>query len=267
MLRNSRFTLHDKKGKEMSDDFVYIDENHRLGFDYEEGSENPRKDWDMLTGFVTIRNDSRSIDVEPVHSDSFGIAEAHERLENVVYERKGRLYNAGRGYNSDVAELVQRWAKIFHNAHIEWDSEHGGYWFVDPAKFAENWTLDENGEVERFEQDRDENGKYLPTRHSIGKQNALAIQAEVIDGERKTYEAWANGEVYSVYGQTRTIEHVKVTNPESGEVLREFDREEWDTTDSIGGIYMDDESFEDMVRNVAKDYFGDEYTKKENANG
>lgn len=249
----------------MSDDFVYIDENHRLGFDYDEDAQNPREDWDMLTGFVTINNPNwRNIDVAPVHDDPFGIAEAHERLENVVYQRNSRRYNAGRGYNSEVGELVERWAKIFHNAHIEWDSEHGGYWFVDPDAFAANWTVDENGDIPAYEY-----GGANGTTITVPKRSdVLAFQAEIIEGERKTYSDWASGSVYFVYGQKRTIEHVKVTNPENGEVLREYDREEWDTTDSLSGIYMDDTSygptFEDMVIAVAKQNFGDEYTKKDN---
>lgn len=242
----------------MDDDFVYIDENHRLGYGYDESAENPREDWDMMTGFVTIETRRpHYIDVTAVHDDPTGrIAEAHEHFEGAAwyYPPESRSSAVRKRFYPAPEEITVRWARIFHNLHIEWDGEYRGYWFVDPDAFAANWTPGPDGLIQRWDYP---NG--VPTPMEL--ETVEAVQKEVIKGERATYRAWAEGEVYYVYAETRRFEHVVVADG-AGRTLREYDRDDWETTDSLHGIYQDGygETFEDMVQSVAKENFGDEYT-------
>jgi len=53
----------------------------------------------------------------------------------------------------------------------------------------------------------------------------------------------------------------------TGEIVDEHDEFEWDVTDSLWGIYMDDDEYgataEKMALAVAKENFDDVFTKKE----
>lgn len=212
----------------MDEDFVYVDENHRLGWGYDEYADNPREDWDIwIAGFVTIEGQRGYADVTPVFRDRLDLESVHQRFGG------GKDYI--RSANREAAELTVRWARIFHDTYVEYDSEFGGYWFIDADKYRENWP-DGNG--------------------PSGK--------DIVEGERKAYSDWAHGYVYYVFAEKRDVEHVTVTDPLTGKVLREYDRETWERTDQLHGIYMDDESygptFEKMVAAVARDNFGDEYT-------
>lgn len=138
-------------------DTIEITPTTRLRIEADICPENPRvsDDW-WLTGYVNIpgRGDSHYIEVPDVFGDHLDIAYAHERF-----------------LDEDVTE---RWARIFRGAHIEYDAEHGGYWFVDgPSAF----TLDK--------------------------------QAEIIESERKTYQQWCDGEV-AVVVLEREIRYVRV---------------------------------------------------------
>lgn len=184
---------------------------------------NPRKDWDMLTGFVKIdgRGDSRLIDVEPVHDEPIPIAEAQSRIER----------------ESDV----ERWARIFHGLHIEYDSEHGGYWFVDPSAFHQNFpAVPGGGKVARIRPARVD-GIFQANVYETYEQDALECQAEVIEAERETYRQWADGEVYGVILERLAL-WAKLSDDGSSVLQGDGTvREEWEEVESLWGCYLDDD--------------------------
>lgn len=237
-------------------DTIAVDENHRIVVKYDESPSNPRTDEDwMLTGFVTVSGNRRTIDVAPIYDDPTGwIPEAHERLSEL------RSFDS-RGYRDDV---VARWARIFHNLVVEYDAEHGGYWFVDPNRFAEaGFTLDEHGDIVHRAQDFDaETGKYLPTYHVTGTQNVAEFQRSIIDAERQNYNAWANGEVYGIIAEKRIRKHVTVFDKSefAGDPVNEYDEEDWTEEESLWGIYeVGYKSFTDMVKDTVNGNFPDEF--------
>ena len=185
----------------------------RLRVVFDQDALDPRKDWDtMLTGFVKIdgRGDSRRGDVEPVHEAPIPIAEAHDRFygDTALSRWAAQL-------------LTERWAWVFHGLHIEYDSEHGGYWFVDRDSWAEGWDAPADGFT-------------------------LEHQAEIIEGERETYRQWAEGEVYGVILERQVTE---VTyRAERTELGFEIDTthqpvvaDQWDEVEAIWGCYLDDD--------------------------
>jgi hypothetical protein len=194
-----------------------LTETERLVIEQDEDAGNPRKEWDMATGFVKIggRGDSRRADVEPVHGDPVRIAEAHDRMGNFFTRSR---YD---GYEP----IVERWARVFHGMHLEYDSEHGGYWFVSPDQVRENVALGADWDK-------------------------LERQAEIIASDRETYRQWADGEVYTVAYEKLAEWH---RTDDSGV---HHVREEWQNEESISGMYMDvNESGEHFAGNAALDYF------------
>lgn len=225
-------------------DIIQLTDTARLVVEQEVGSTNPRKDWDMLTGFVKIegRGDSRVIDVEPVHEAPIPIQDAHERLSTWHSQPRFTPHEG----------IVERWARIFHGMHIEYDSEHGGYWFVDPAGFRANFPAIGDGNVKRIRQRK--GAPYGVYDHY--EQSALETQAEVIEQERETYRQWAEGEVYIV-SLERLERYVRVVDSGSDVVADDIDwdstKDEWETVESIGGNYLDDIY---SPRVVADEHFG-----------
>lgn len=182
----------------------------RIRVEYSDSPTCPRGDWHMLTGFVKIpgTGDRRIMDVPAVHDDPIEI----ERAD----------YSIVRNAAGDT-ETVERWARIFHGLHVEYDSEHGGYWFVDPHEFADNWP-----------------------DLKLGTPEHLAQQSEVIKGERETYRQWAEGEVYGVI-----LERAKTMAPvqwnaadEVWELINGLTDDdlatEWDEEESVWDNYLDD---------------------------
>lgn len=253
----------------MAEEYIEVDENHRLGWGYDEGagSDCPR-DWDTPVGFVTIKSRPMYIDVAPVHDDPTGrIAEAHERFDEIGYPKwdPNKGYQRRRPYFPEAEEITERWARIFYDLTIEYDSEYQGYWFVDPDEMKANWDIAEDGTVPIYEQNRNEDGSYASGMHEVGRESAVTLQKRQIEAERKQYTAWAQGNVFYVFGQKRLLTHTEVTLPD-GTKVREVDGEDWETEDSLGGIYADDFDgwlTEKEVLAVAKENFPDEYTKKE----
>jgi hypothetical protein len=181
-------------------EIIQLTETARLCIVQDESRENPRKGWAMVTGFAKVRGrgDSRIADVEPVHH----WAELDEAI--------GRLL--------EVEEQVPRWARIFHGMHVEYDSEHGGFWFVDPQQMAENWP-----------------GPDYPEGRS-----KLEQEAEVIRQEQETYRQWADGEVYGVILERGVLVETKRTHAD-GSVTYERDDEAWEGVESLWGCYLDDD--------------------------
>ena len=97
-------------------EIIELTDTARLRIEHDPDAECPRGDWHMLTGFVKIqgRGDSRLMDVPAVHDEPIPIEEAHDRL---AFWR-----------TDNDEDAVERWARIFHDLHIEYDDEHGGYY-------------------------------------------------------------------------------------------------------------------------------------------
>lgn len=173
-------------------EIIDLTESSRIVVRYDTDAECPRNDWDMQTGFVKIhgRGDSRLMDVPAVHDDPTGlIEEAHDRF----YDDDGM----SRGKAED---LTERWARCFHGLHIEYDAEHGGYWFVH---MDNDFSADLTG------------------------------QAEIIKSERETYRQWAEGDVYGVALERRRPFVKKYADGD------EVEGEEWDEVESVWGCYLD----------------------------
>jgi len=187
---------------------IEVTDTLRLRVVIDEGPENPRG-WSVLTGYVNIpnRGDSRIIDVLAVYPDEYRIEEAHDRV---------RRSNPRDGFIS-TAEVVERWARVFHGMFLEYDSEHGGFWFVEPKLFAENWP-----------------------DLVLGTQEHLDKQQEVIHSEQVTYQRWADGEVYGVIAERRA-EWVRIDN---GTVNLNDPRDTivtWEHAASLWGCYLEDD--------------------------
>jgi hypothetical protein len=214
---------------------IQLTETSRLRVVVDEGAHNPRDDYQM-TGFVKIpgRGDSRLIDVLAVHDDTIGIAEAHDRVPGSVSTTQYRTEEPRAGvpyrYPIDPDENVCRWARIFHDMHVEYDSEHGGYWFVDPQQMRENWP-----------------GPDYPEGRSKVEQ-----EAEVIRQEQEVYRQWADGEVYGVILE-RAVTWAKLNADGQLDEAAEYEtREEWEHVASLWGCYLDDDYTPQVV---AVEYF------------
>lgn len=190
--------------------------NYRIRVEQDIDSPCPRDDWDMMTGFVKVprAGDSRLMDVPAVHAPGIPVMDAHERFggPSDEYVRSRR----------DAEALVARWARIFHGMVVEYDSEHGGYWFVSP-------------EHEDF-----------PSREDR-PDDWQAAQQRIIDGEREVYRQWAEGEVYGVILERAVV--WETGTPGTGEHRT---MATWEAVDSIWGNYLDDDY---TVRSVVDDYF------------
>lgn len=243
----------------MSNDTVEIIEvtdTARIVVVYDSDGPNPRQDWDMMTGFVKIegKGDSSLIDVEPVHNDpTSGIAAAFEHFGEAgyVYVGQGKGYNGGPYQHRswiDAERLTVRWARAFYGLHLEYDSEHGGFWFVDPEQMEANFPAVGDGTVQRF---RQQEGAPINTYEPY-VQDFFEASAEVIKGERETYRQWAEGEIYGVvFERLETFAKSRVTRLDFGfeaDLTVEpevFD--EWTHAASLWDCYLDDDYTAEMV--------------------
>lgn len=214
-------------------DYIELTETSRLAVWPDTDAENPREDWSMLTGFVKIgnRGDSRLSDVPPVHEDYRRIEEAHDHF----LSRLGLSHFTDILYRkqAEAVELTERYLRVFYNSYIEYDYEHGGFWFVDPRQLKLNF----------------------PAFTDEGKQDK---EAEIIALEQDTYRQWADGEVfgvslerlvtYATYQATRTpFGGFEVDDPGSANLI-----DVWEVMESIGGNY---ESENWTPEHIALDYF------------
>lgn len=221
----------------------------RLKVPLDHYADNPRDGEYQITGFVKIpgAGDSRLVDVPAVHDDVLSLRRAHERFEDA-------LYDAGR-HHDDYRALVQRYARIFYGTHVEYDHEHGGYWFCNAPEFEANFPAAGEGKVKRFHQKKGsllyEFERYL--------QDKLECEREVIAQERETYRQWAEGGVYSVVMERPRYMTRATYNAEEGvfevaDPLTKNDMEiDWEeTTESLWGVYLSDDY---TPAHVALDYF------------
>lgn len=174
---------------------------YRLNVEQDKDSGNPRLEWENMTGFIRTRGNWRFTDVPPVHDDKIRLDVAAETLDK---------------------DDVVRWAKIFHNMHVEYDSYYGGFWFVDMDEFRGNWPNLEGAE-------------------------ALARQALVIKSDQEAYNQWASGDVYGVILEKLTL--WGRLSDDGGE-LEQGDgtvRETWEPVESVWGCYLNEDYTPEQV--------------------
>lgn len=189
----------------------------------DEDASNPRDDWDMMTGFVKIRGRGslNRLDVPPVHEDYAGIGEAQSRLED--------------------EDDVVRWARIFHGMHIEYDAEHGGYWFVDPTQMRLNFPATMTGRVRYMVANplAPASRWKVEPRYYHTYADTLEVQAQVIEQEQETYRQWAEGEVVGVIVERQVHEHTVSTHHDG--TVTESDTTRWEMVESVWGNYLSDD--------------------------
>lgn len=193
-------------------EIIQLTETSRLLVETDTDVQCPRGDDHMLTGFAKIdgRGDSRRTDVPAVHENAVRdqIVQAHEHFS--AEDWMTRDYRAGAFPTEDA---VVRWARIWCGLVVEYDREHGGYWFValdGPDLFAENFP------------------DLVP-----GSPEHLAMQAEVIEQEREIYRQWAEGEVYGVILERR-YDYVR---PDDTSIAIQ----QWEDQEALWGCYLTDE--------------------------
>lgn len=215
-------------------EIIQLTENARLLVEVDQSPENPRADWFMATGFVDIPDagDTRNIPVLALYEWP-ELADAHDRMDAGRYAYRPTIVapDGTKGgwivekiSRTPIEDRVARWARIYHGKHVEYDSLHGGYWFVDEAFLTENWP----------------DGKYPD-----GATKA-EWEAKIIAGERSTYESWADGEVYVVVLERRK-KWVEVTT--GGVIVGGSQMETWEQAEAIGGCYLDDDYTAQHVAN------------------
>ena len=193
---------------------IQINDTLRIRVEQDQDASNPRTDWDTwLTGFVKMPGvgDSRYIDVAPVYDfPGDRLVDAAERLEGSHYQR---------GWS----DSVQRWAHIFHGITVVYDHTHGGYWFVNPDLLAENFTAIATTPTTTLYQYGDD----VLTKPEL--------ERKVIEQEQKTYEQWAEGEVYGVILERAAPWEKTYVN--GGDTVEGVD---WVEVGSLWGCYLDD---------------------------
>ena len=165
-----------------------IDGTHRVTVYVDPDPVNPRTDYAVATGALTVRSDSRRIDVEP------------------CVDFPGDLERADEGLDDDD---VIRWAHIFHGIELVFDGRT--YWWVKPS-ILEHYTP--VGTL---------NGQPL---YKLGAGDELVdrvgLQHAIIEGDQAEYEAWASGEVYGL-----AVEEFTLTAPlavdEGGDLIIDMD--------------------------------------------
>ena len=99
-------------------DIIEMTPTSRLTIEQDTDAQNPREDWDMITGTLTIEAPWNRNTVFSVHTFPGDIADAQYRLNS-----------------DDIAVL--RWARVFHL--ITLDYSEGTYWWADPEQMTANW--------------------------------------------------------------------------------------------------------------------------------
>lgn len=198
---------------DMTVETIDLDNHHRIVVEYDRDTTCPREEDYTLTGFVNVEFDpwrrSSYADIPEVHEDPTGrIAEAHERLYDHGHKRTAAWHEARE-------HAVLRWARIFHGLTLDYENgvnRHEGYWFVNAEGLIENWP------------------ELVP-----GSEEYRAKERLMIDQERESYAAWADGEVFGVALEEWVELTGKLANGDP------VDNERWIQIDYIGGCYLNDE--------------------------
>lgn len=225
----------------------------RIRVEYDTFNTNPRTEDYMLTGAVTIQDRAprNIIDVEPLHGDTMELAAAYERFGEARWttatdaetQAGAAFWRVTPGWEKSPEEIVVRYARAIHGAHVEWDDKNGCFWFVnlnpnDGNSFTANWPELELFSPEHFEK-----------------------QAKVIKQEREIYEAWCEGEIYHLTIERHESTPLRVEGVEPLFDLtavdinaQDLDESGWVEDDecSVGGFYLTDEY---TALDAAKDTF------------
>lgn len=222
-------------------EIIQWDANNRILVVADTDASNPRTNGDyMITGFAKIPGygDSRKIDVAAMYETSIPIGDAFLRFNNALYDRGVRI-----GNTTNLTELtrrqVQRWARIFHNTKLLWDSPHGGFWFADEEQLALNWP-----------------GIEIPDGAVTYKDRQMQrgeLEEIVIEQEQEQYRVWADGETEGWVHEVRTA-WARVDQDAEGiyslvNPLTDDDvREDWVEEDTLWGCagYSDEERLAEL---------------------
>lgn len=172
----------------------------RLTIEQDESADNPRADWEMITGAVNLRRSysyrSDRIEVVPVHDCPAPLLDAYDRFD-------------------DDADTVTRWARTFYCLTLVHDTLNDVFWFCDRESMRANWP------------------DLTP-----GTPEYIAREREVIAEERATYEKWCEGSVYIV-SLERLVHYVALDD--EGTINYDDAHDSWESVESLGGNYLDDE--------------------------
>jgi len=206
-----------------------LDETHRVLVKADDSPTCPRGDWEMATGALTVRGDSRTMDVPALYGFPGNLRDADERL-----------YGLRRPSGWGAEDAVIRWARIFHDIELEYVD--GTYWWVDPTKFANEWKP-----VGTF------HGTPLYTFDAAHRLiTAAEAQHHIIEGERATYQQWAAGEVYGLVIEELKVEGAKIGVDDDGNPVivnvDELDFDDWEEIEAVWGFYLDLSDDDEVIR-------------------
>lgn len=178
---------------------VDLSDNWRVVAYYDESPQNPRGDWDFVTGALTVRSDPNYYKVTQVHIHPGNLGEAYDRLGDI----------GGLRWYSEADDAVLRWSRIWYGVELFREEPDAGttYWWIDPDEREENVKLG-------------------------AKWNTREEQRVVVMQDVKTYQQWASGEVFGL-----AIEKLVTWSPVADDDDRT--REEWDVVESVWGFYDD----------------------------
>jgi hypothetical protein len=231
---------------------IMLGESTRLRVEQDMDAVNPREDAHMMTGFFKIdgAGDSRMSDVTAVHEPPMNIDKAFSHFRYWMYDRAFVPFTDISYRRFDRAVLLtERWARIFHGLALEWDHEHGGFWFVAGADAATSATEVDAASRALF------HDNWPDLQH--GTDEHLSQQIKVIGQEQETYRQWAEGEVYGVILE-RKQRYVAVIDSGSENIADEVDWgseiEQWEEVDGgdLWGCYLDEDY---TAITVATEYF------------
>lgn len=179
---------------------VELSDNWRVVAYYDESPQNPRGDWDFVTGALTVSHDRNYYEVTQVHIHPGNLGGAWDRLGGTV--ASGHWY-------TEEDDPVIRWSRIFYGIELFAEQMDAGwtYWWIDPQQREENVKL----------------GAQWNTREE---------QRVVVMQDVKTYQQWASGEVFGL-----SVEKLVTWSPVDDDDDRT--REEWDVVESVWGFYED----------------------------
>lgn len=206
---------------------IEINDETRIRVMQDESPGNPRTDWDShLTGALTIYDRRNTIDVAPVHS--------WPELESAIGRFDISDRDNVRWYNEQQITKLIRWAAIFHDKVVDFDD--GTLWWVDEDALVENfWSM-------------------ADMAYSYGNEpiDKATLETNIIIQERRTYNDWAEGNVYGV-----VVEKLEAWTKNS----TDEERTEWEEVEAVWGFYLDHERDEDeQFTEFAKDMVGDSWS-------
>lgn len=181
----------------MYDDVIETRGDYRVRVRYQEGAENPREDYDQIVGVETTHSGHYITTPDPAGDEAIQSAARYWTSQ----------------YRFDHAErLLERYIGL-HGGVSELDAPHDGprsVWYLTPDMMRKAGFTDE---------------QITPDRMRV-----------LIEGERKEYRAWADGEVYLITVEKRT-EWFRDADPD---ITGDTSRETWEDVETVGGFIGDE---------------------------